>query len=282
MQNVDTPRSASDSQPSNDSAALAASQPFVGQWQRLISTTNWEKGRIISHWRQALVDAEAPNTEFSDEAWARLVGGVTGQHAGRLRRTWERFGDVFDQYEGLYWSHFQAAIEWADAEMWLEGAVQNDWSVSQMRTQRWATLGGSPASKPREEDVVASEPEEDYEPTGGGSDELRESLGVARDLTGGKSAASEVDDEGSHSRPSGESGDEAAETWDEPSGERPQPVRPFADLPSLPDDLAEAFEQFKLAILGHKSQGWKEVSRDDVLATLEALKELALAPSQAV
>ena len=24
---------------------------FVGQWQRLVSTTNWDKGRIICQWR---------------------------------------------------------------------------------------------------------------------------------------------------------------------------------------------------------------------------------------
>ena len=74
---------------------------------------------------------------MSDEAWSREVGGVSPQHVGRLRRTYERFGAVHKQYPGLYWSHFQAALDWPDAEMYLEGAVQNDWSVSQMRNQRW-------------------------------------------------------------------------------------------------------------------------------------------------
>ena len=31
-----------------------ATQPFVGRWNRLVSTTNWEKGRIILQWREAL------------------------------------------------------------------------------------------------------------------------------------------------------------------------------------------------------------------------------------
>ena len=56
-------------------------------------------------------------------------------------------------------------------------------------------------------------------------------------------------------------------------------VRPFADLGKLPDDLTEAFESFKLAILRHKSSGWQEVTLEEILGTLEALKELALAPS---
>ena len=65
---------------------VAASQPYVGQWSRLVSTTNWEKGRIIVEWREALVSQGLPVAEYSDEAWGRLVGGVTGQHVGRLRR----------------------------------------------------------------------------------------------------------------------------------------------------------------------------------------------------
>ena len=54
-----------------------ASRPFVGRWNKLVTTTNWEKGRIIHEWREALI-ASAPVTEYSDEAWARRVTGVTG------------------------------------------------------------------------------------------------------------------------------------------------------------------------------------------------------------
>ena len=66
---------------------VEASQPFVGRWSRLVSTTNWEKGRIIVEWRAALVSQGLPVAEYSDEAWGRLVGGVSGQHVGRLRRS---------------------------------------------------------------------------------------------------------------------------------------------------------------------------------------------------
>ena len=71
-----------------------ASQPYLGRWNLLVSTTNWEKGRIISDWRQTLIDAGAPAQEYSDDAWSRRVGGVSGQHVGRLRRVFERFGAV--------------------------------------------------------------------------------------------------------------------------------------------------------------------------------------------
>src|SRR5687768_4421101 len=124
---------------------------YIGQWNRLVSTTNWEKGRIVCQWRDALIAAGAPVTEYSDEAWSQLVGGVTSQHVGRLRRVYQRFGEMFDQFEGLYWSHFQASLDWEDAEMWLEGAIHNGWSVSQMRGKRWETVGKPGESMPAEE-----------------------------------------------------------------------------------------------------------------------------------
>src|SRR5205085_5168476 len=120
---------------------VEASQPYVGLWSRLVSTTNWEKGRIIVEWREALVAQELPVSEYSDDAWAQMVGGVTGQHVGRVRRVCQRFGQQKEEFAGLYWSHFQAAIDWNDAEMWLEGAKQSGWSISQMREKRWETLG---------------------------------------------------------------------------------------------------------------------------------------------
>src|SRR5437868_5841591 len=96
-----------------------ASTVFLGQWNRLVSATNWEKGRIIFEWRQALVASAAPAAEFSDDAWSRRVGNVSGQHVGRLRRVYERFGQTRETFGALYWSHFQAALDWTDAEMWL-------------------------------------------------------------------------------------------------------------------------------------------------------------------
>ncbi len=137
-----------------------ASQEFIGRWNRLVSTTNWEKGRIIQQWREALIDVGAAAQEYSDETWSRRVGGVTGQHAGRLRRVYQRFGASYGKFPGLYWSHFQAAVDWDDAEMWLEGAVHSQWSVNAMRNQRWETLGQTAEDSP----VIESEVDEDFEP----------------------------------------------------------------------------------------------------------------------
>jgi hypothetical protein len=136
---------------------IETSSEYVGRWNRLVSTTNWEKGRIIYQWRQALQQAGAPVAECTDETWAQQVGGVTPQHVGRLRRVHERFGDISQQYPGLYWSHFYTALDWPDAEMWLEGAMQNDWSISQMRHQRWEALGAPPELKPLESEIFLTE-----------------------------------------------------------------------------------------------------------------------------
>jgi hypothetical protein len=261
-----------------------ASQIYLGQWNLLVSTTNWEKGRIIHEWRQALVTAQAPATDYSDDAWSRRVGNVTGQHVGRLRRVYERFGGAYQDYAGLYWSHFQAAIDWNDAEMWLEGAIQNHWSVAEMRRERWQAFGGAEEQRPKEEDVVAAETDEDAEPP----DNLP--LGRA-DHNGNGSPESRFDHEASGPRHEGpDFGDEApfaeadaAESYGDmpalPDRAALPPVTPFADLPTLPDDLMDAFESFKLAILRHKTSGWQDVSCDDVLHTLNALKALATAPA---
>ena len=123
-----------------------ASEVFLGQWKRLVSTTNWDKGRIIYEWRQALIETGAAQGEYSDEAWSQRVASVTPQHVGRLRRVFERFAQVRESYDGLYWSHFQAALDWPDAEMWLEGAVQSDWSISEMRAAR-SRRRASPSSR---------------------------------------------------------------------------------------------------------------------------------------
>lgn len=251
---------------------------FVGRWEKLVSDTNWEKGRILCEWRTAMLAAGAAPYEYSDEAWSRYVGGITGQHVGRLRRVYQRFGATRTTYAGLYWSHFFAALDWDDAEMWLEGAVRNGWSVSRTRRARWETLGAVSAEA-TEEEVIAAELDEDFEPA------LQSAPGAAG-TAGEPESGPAVPREGELTVPGPVAEHELldAQTLEPASAdgratatERAPQVRPFAHLPDLPDDVADAFEAFKLAILTHKATGWQDVSRDDLLACLEALKELVLA-----
>ncbi len=257
------------------------SAPFIGRWQGLVSTTNWEKGRVIAEWRAALISSDADVSAYSDEAWSRRVGNITPQHVGRLRRVFETFGDTYATFEGLYWSHFHAAIDWDDAEMWLEGAVQNKWSVSQMRKQRWETISGEEGDKPDDQDIVTSEQNEDID-----LDEtspIPTALDANVEKVEGLAKEERTESANPSTGDSEDSDDDAAsdDSFDENvSGtEAPALVRPFADLPELPDDLADAFDEMKLAILRHKVNQWKDISLDDVLVSLDALKQLASAPS---
>jgi len=258
--------------PELSESLVAASQPFVGRWSRLVSTTNWEKGRIIVEWRESLVSQGLPVTEYSDDAWSRLVGGVTGQHVGRLRRVYQRFGKAREHYPDLYWSHFQAALDWDDAEMWLEGAKQSGWSVAQMRDQRWTTLGKVEADRPRAGDVVESETDEDAEP----------SRTQTPPITGEYSEVSGPRHEGPDfgNEPAVRQASSLPDIdYGRPEACPTELIRPFENLPDLPDDLAEAFDAFKLAILHHKRDAWQSIAAADVLRTLDALKALVTAPS---
>ena len=273
--------SSSSPTPADLETAQRESVPFLGRWNRLISTTNWEKGRIIHQWRTALVAAAAPATQYSDEAWSRLVGGsVSPQHVGRLRRTFDRFGEVQEQYPGLYWSHFLAALDWDDAEMYLEGAVQSAWSVSQMRMQKWEAEGRPKDKKPSDKDIVAAEHDEDSPAAKDLA--LRSSVETVDEARGGAFGPDFGDEADSGSATAPGRTRPADGTHAARKGSSLPAARPFKDLPRLPDDVAEAFESFKLAILHHKLDGWRQVARDDLLATLDALKELALAPSDRV
>lgn len=246
---------------------VEVSAHFIGRWSELISTTNWEKGKIISLWRETLREANAPSSAYSDEAWCRCVGGVTPQHVGRLRRVYDRFSNSYTTFAGLYWSHFLAALDWDDAEMWLEGATQSKWSVSQMRRTRWEAMGGDPASEPKEADIVSSADDEDFTPLA--DDETSVQDGPRAVSEGPRPDGPDFGDE-DDSAAAPEAFDDASDSAD---WEETEPVSsPFASLPSLPVDFAEALEQFKLAIIRHRSSGWAEVSQADVTKALDALQ----------
>jgi hypothetical protein len=272
------------------SPALAgndAAGRFVGQWNRLVSTTNWEKGRIICEWREALISAGAAVTEYSDEAWSQLVGRVTSQHVGRLRRVFQRFGDAFDQYQGLFWSHFQAAIDWEDAEMWLEGAIHNGWSVSQMRGQRWETVGKPGEAMPTDEEGAAGDDEdapwlgEDESEMAAREDALTGESAEVKSVEGtAKKTKEESDDEEEGEEAESGSSESSSSSYDDesPKSQKKERTRLNVEVGDLPDDIADAFEQFKLAIITQRRLEWAETTPESVIECLDALRELTLAP----
>lgn len=260
----------------DDPKSIELSSEFVGRWSTLVSTTNWEKGKIIAEWRQALQGSQSPPAAYSDEAWSRRVGGVSPQHVGRLRRVYERFGDAYASYSGVYWSHFLAALDWDDAEMWLEGASQSQWSVSQMRRTRWEAEGGDPAAEPQEPDASSTRDDEDYTPVSEIDAEIAGRDGTRSVAEGPRPDGPDFGDEDQGSYTDNQSSD-GGDDDDMPWNEEPAMAleSPFAKLPSLPVDLSEALEQFKLAIIRHRADLWSEVAQEDVIRSLDALKAFA-------
>ena len=255
------------------------SRPHVGRWNRLVSTTNWQKGRIICAWRRSLRAAGTQAKHCTDQAWSQLVGDMSGQHVGRLRRVYERYHEVRGQFKPLHWSHFQVALDWDDAPMWLEGAVRSGWSVAQMRAKRSETLGsiaqlgsrggGTPLSTTIEDvdDVFERHP-----PPGTISGRRQ----VVR--MPGEAVSDDVKDD----RPAAPPGVTSpanprrrapaeANTTDRKT---PAFATPAVSHDGLPHDLSTALLSLRQAILRHQSDGWRQVSAEKVLAALDSLRKL--------
>ena len=255
-----------------DAESQTVTEPFVGQWNTLISQTNWEKGKIISEWRSALIAAGATPATFSDETWCKQVGAVTSQHVGRLRRVYERFGQTSTSFPGLYWSHFLAAIDWDDAELWLEGAMRSRWSISEMRKMRWEASGGDPQHAPKDEELITSEVDDDYDALTAESEseedrEEKDRIEASGPLSEGPDFGDENDE------PSGSQSNDNDPGFEQESFDASKELgNPFAGLPNLPPDVADALEQFKLSIVRHRSSQWVDVSQKQMLDVLDALK----------
>lgn len=265
------PIQSADDEP-DDPQFVELAQPFVGQWNQLISTTNWEKGRIIGEWRQTLIESGAASSQYSDDAWARRVGGVTAPHVGRLRRVFDRFHESFQSYEGLYWSHFLAALDWEDAPLWLEGAVRESWSVANMREQRWQAHGAVAEQRPTNSQIIEVDTDEDVvlpAQGGGKTKEYGDEPGVA---PGPIPEGADFGEEELTALPNSPAN---AASLPQPTESAPvNPSQPFAGLPDLPDDLSDVIEDLKLGILRHKSSGWQEVTSETIQLYLDAVSVL--------
>lgn len=260
---------------------------FIGFWNRLISQTNWEKGKVIYSWRTRLVEAGLPRSVYSDEAIAQRIGGISSQHVGRLRRVYEKFGADDapwrgEEYKSLYWSHFQAALDWDDAPRWLKKASVEALSVAQMRIARWEEYGAPADRKPKESDIVASEPDEDVNPRNDSQAEFLDTVPVALSEEkdeAKKSAAPEETPSPDDEKPENSALLEAKgsdEPWTSPVAPTGEILRAMGDFPALPDDLARPIAELKEAILNHKVSGWADVSQNDLVVWLGALRGLAL------
>ena len=204
-----------------------------------------------------------------------IWSGASRRSTGRLRRTYERFGHVYTEYKGLFWSHFYAALDWDDAEMWLEGAVQSEWSVSGMRHQRWETLGKDPNEKPNDGDVVVVESAEELQ-----SLALADQTKDKRDIVEGPIyEGPDFGDEMPSGKSSAGKDSDEYEDFDEDTDSKNKgpKVKPFESFTDLPEDIQSAADEFKVCIIRHRADEWEEFAKDDMLGLLGALKQLVTA-----
>jgi hypothetical protein len=153
--------------------------------------------------------------------------------------------------------------------------MEKDWSVSQMRHQRWETMGKLAEQKPDPRDIVHGELDEDLEP---------------RDRRGGDNLADfqssprmEGPDFGEESEnraaASATQSDDLSPITDPDrvtiTNENSVPnFRPFESMGTLPESFSDLVEDFKLSIIRFKTEGWKEVAKDQILAVLDGLRYL--------
>ena len=150
----------------------------------LVSTTNWEKGRIIAEWREALRAGRRPGRQvIPTTPGAAQVGNVTPQHVGRLRRVFERFGDVMSNTAGYTGAIFRRPST---------GPTRKCTSKAPCRTAgrspRCATSVGRPSAASRSRsrataDIVTAEVDEDVSAADDGSlpATISESFGEVHD-----------------------------------------------------------------------------------------------------
>lgn len=225
---------------------------YISNWHDLVSRTNWEKGKIICQWRKKVCEIHEEIKNVSDRAWSRLAGAISPEHVGRLRRTYERFGEVYDNYESLSWTHFMVATSWDDAEMWLEGASQNRWTIDQMRQTRWESMGAVESKRPRKEEVIVEE--------------------IAATET---ERAVNQDDGDVISGPFHEGPD-----WGEPdTGNETQSSTELFEsvekvLGAAPQAYVDAYNQFAEAIQQSQDENWKSFKRRSAFKLINHLKQL--------
>ena len=231
---------------------------YLSNWHELISRTNWEKGHIICQWRDKVCSVHAEVKPVSDRAWAQLVGGISAEHVGRLRRTFERFGDVYENYDRLSWTHFMVATAWDDAEMWLEGAAKSRWTIDEMRRTRWEAMGAVTRDKPDPREVIVeeiSQEELDKPVTRGEGDIIQGPILEGPD-------------------------------WGEPSGHEkerdPIDVESIEKiLASAPRDLSRSYKKLLEIIETCRDDNWQNIKKRDVLKLIAFMRQQAKSDSLA-
>lgn len=107
---------------------------LIERAQLAVSQCNWEVGECAAIWTKRFARGR------TDADFATLVA-LSADQVYQRRRVWETFADVYQNYSGLKWSHFYAAINWDDAAECLQWAQDVQAGVAEMKAWRRAQRG---------------------------------------------------------------------------------------------------------------------------------------------
>ncbi|MBW3540985.1 MAG: hypothetical protein KY476_12000 [Planctomycetes bacterium] len=119
----------------------ATEDELVSQAQTAVSRCNWVVGACAAEWTKRYARGR------TDADFGNLVG-LSSDQVYQRRRVWEMFGDVYEDYPRLKWSHFYLALNWDDATDCLAWADENETTVAEMRAWRRAQRGEDLAAPP--------------------------------------------------------------------------------------------------------------------------------------
>lgn len=109
-------------------------EQLVNIAQEAVSHCRWVVGECAAKWTQRYARGR------TDADFAALIG-LSGDQVYQRRRVWESFGRAKDEFKGLKWSHFYAALNWDDAQDCLHWAEEMAATVAEMRAWRRAQRG---------------------------------------------------------------------------------------------------------------------------------------------
>jgi len=104
-------------------------EELVTTAQSAVSQCNWVVGECAAKWTQKYAKGR------TDANFGTLVG-LTGDQIYQRRRVFETFGDVYNNYSSLKWSHFYVGLTWDDAPECLQWAEENGTTVMEMKAWR--------------------------------------------------------------------------------------------------------------------------------------------------
>jgi hypothetical protein len=120
--------------PSAVAVRAESESDLITRAQTAVSRCNWEVGECAAVWTKRFSRGR------TDADFAELVG-LSPDQVYQRRRVWETFGDVYENYGGLKWSHFYSALTWDDAAECLQWAQDIGATVAEMRAWRRAQRG---------------------------------------------------------------------------------------------------------------------------------------------